>query len=169
MHLLFLLLQRSYILATSCTLEEHSKRPDRNSCLSLAQAFVKKASAAIEAAAKVPTPPKEVQSARKALHTLVCPCLPTHVTTSEAQSGRIKAKQEIIRMPLVPAMSAIMNEFLSTDISMQASHAVADEVVQGGGGARGARHAYRFGGVLVIQSTVNRSANLGHVHRRRWT
>ena len=62
------------MLAASCTLEEHSKRPDRASCLSLAQALLKKAFAAVEAAAQHPTLPKEMLTARKALHALVCPC-----------------------------------------------------------------------------------------------
>ncbi len=81
-------LQNAYILAVSCTLEEHTKRPDRKSCLSLAQAFVKKASAALEAAAQLPAHPSQLQTARKALHRLVCPCLSIHITTAAALSGR---------------------------------------------------------------------------------
>lgn len=103
-HLLISLLQSAYILATSCTLEEHSKRPDRKSSLSLAKAFVKKASAAMEAAVQLPTPPTEVQIARKTLHTLVCPCLSDDVTTSEIYSGRIGQNRGIFPVPLEPAM-----------------------------------------------------------------
>ena len=76
-------LQNAYILATSCTLEEHTKRHDRKSCLSLAQAFVKKAAAALEAAAQLPAHTKELQTARKALHRLVCTCLFICVATSK--------------------------------------------------------------------------------------
>ena len=88
-------LQNAYMLATSCTLEEHSRRPDNISCLSLAQALLEKASAAAEAAAQHPTPPKELLTARKALHTLVCPC-PLHASALQRLNRQGRKELEYI-------------------------------------------------------------------------
>ena len=87
-HLTFSFLQNAYILAISCTLGEHAKSPDRKSCLSLAQAFVTKASAALEAAAQLPVQRNDLQTARRALLRLVLPCLSTHNPVQEGVSGK---------------------------------------------------------------------------------
>ena len=68
-------LQKAYLLATSCTLAEHFKRPNDQACLSLAQALLKNASASLEAAQQqqLPADEEETRTARKQLLLLVKP------------------------------------------------------------------------------------------------
>ena len=61
------------MLGTSCTLEEHTKRPESKPCLSLAQALLRKASASLEALTQTSISPDEIITARKQLHFLVRP------------------------------------------------------------------------------------------------
>ena len=73
--------QTAYMLGASCTLEEHLKHPESKACLSLAQALLKKASAALEAAAQLLADAGDALMATKTLHSLVCTC---HFTSHAA-------------------------------------------------------------------------------------
>jgi hypothetical protein len=70
------LLQRAYLLATSCTLRAHSKPPNDQACLSLAQALLKSASASMEVAWQLPAAVDDARAARKQLLYLVSPTAP---------------------------------------------------------------------------------------------
>ena len=60
------------MLGIKCTMEEYASQPERKSCLTEAHALHNKASAALEAAVRLPVDPKDLVKFRKALWMVVC-------------------------------------------------------------------------------------------------